>query len=72
MSCIHFSFPGGGSGEMCGFPDDRGRFLFWTWELHNYTGVSWYWMQDTRFERPVYPGEHSLLWLIFYAQHKEK
>lgn len=57
--------------HLCTFCQERGRFLFWTWELHSMLGVNWYWMQDTRWERPIFPGRWSPLWWIFYAQHKE-
>lgn len=70
MSCRRIDFKGG-SAYLCG-PDRRGGFGPWSWELHNYCGVAWYWLSGTRFERQLNPGEYSPLWLIFYAQKGDR
>lgn len=52
------------------FAQEAGHFGPWSWELHRMLGVHWFWMAGTRFERALFPGRFSPLWLIFYAQYK--
>lgn len=69
MSCQRFTLGDGTRGFLCG-PDRRGVFGPWSWEMS--FGLQWYWMGRTRFERALFPGPWSPLWLIFYAQRGNK
>ncbi|HCX04785.1 MAG TPA: hypothetical protein DHM42_09855 [Clostridiales bacterium] len=52
----------------CYFTKDKGRFLFWKWELWEVgggSGVVW-----KLFNKQITPGRYSPLWPIFYLQRK--
>ena len=55
---------------MENFTKDKGRFLFWKWELWEVgggAGVNWWFCG-----KDINPGRFNPLWIIFKLQRKEQ